>query len=82
MCSLYLKIESKHRRSIAACWRADLLAADEAFLTSTTMEVMPVTTVVDERGKAHRIGSGRAGAAARMLRRDYRDLVKRITNKG
>jgi len=48
----------------------DLQAADEVFLTSTGMEVLPVTTV-----DGRRVGDGRPGAVAVALRRLYRALV-------
>jgi branched-chain amino acid aminotransferase len=48
----------------------DLLGADEAFLTSTTREVVPIVTV-DER----RIGSGRPGPVTRQLLETYRARV-------
>jgi len=48
----------------------DLLAAGEALLTNSVMEVMPLVTV---DGKA--IGSGRPGPLTERLARRYRDLV-------
>jgi branched-chain amino acid aminotransferase len=57
----------------------DLLAAKEVFLTSTTLEVMPVTCVVDEQGKVHAVGNGLAGVWAPLLRQDYRRRVERET---
>jgi branched-chain amino acid aminotransferase len=53
----------------------DLYTAQEAFITSTTMEVMPVTAVVDEKGRVHAIGSGRVGPWAPGLRQEYQRLV-------
>lgn len=52
--------------------RHDVYNADEAFLSSTLKEVMPIT-IIDGR----RIGSGRPGPVARRLRRAFQDLVKR-----
>ncbi len=49
----------------------DLLDADEAFLTNTMMQIMPVIRV-----ERHTIGAGRAGPVARRLREEYRKLVK------
>jgi len=46
--------------------------ADEVFLTNTTMEVMPVTTV-----DGHAVGSGSPGDVARRLRSAYREEVIR-----
>jgi branched-chain amino acid aminotransferase len=51
---------------------ADLLEADEAFLTSTTLEIIPVTTVIDEKKRAHRINHGFVGPVSRALRAGYR----------
>jgi branched-chain amino acid aminotransferase len=45
----------------------DLLAADECFLTNTTMELMPVQSVND-----HPIGSGKPGAITHVLHRAFR----------
>jgi branched-chain amino acid aminotransferase len=47
---------------------ADLFGADEAFLTSTTREVLPIVTV-DDRA----IGAGRPGRITRMLLQALRD---------
>ncbi|MBI3322031.1 MAG: aminotransferase class IV [Candidatus Omnitrophica bacterium] len=51
--------------------RHDLYTADEAFLTSTLKEVMPVT-VIDGR----RIGTGRPGPVTKRLLVAFRKLVK------
>lgn len=50
----------------------DLLAADEAFLTNSLMEVMPLVRVGD-----HPIGPGRPGAITARVASDYRALVER-----
>jgi len=50
----------------------DLLAADEAFLTSSSIEVVPIVRV----GKK-RIGNGRPGEITRELQRRYRRMVAR-----
>lgn len=50
----------------------DLLAADEAFLTSSSIEVVPFVRV----GKK-RIGDGRPGEITRELQRRYRRMVAR-----
>jgi branched-subunit amino acid aminotransferase/4-amino-4-deoxychorismate lyase len=51
---------------------ADLLSADEAFLTSSSIEVVPIVRV----GKK-RIGDGRAGDVTRELQSRYRHMVAR-----
>lgn len=57
----------------------DLFGAKEVFLTSTTFEVLPVTTVVDEDGQVRTIGGGRPGPWAPLLRQDYRRLAAKET---
>ena len=49
----------------------DLFDADEAFLTSTTRELMPIAAV-DERA----IGNGKPGAVTRRLLRAFRDFAR------
>ena len=49
---------------------ADLLGADEAFLTSTTREIVPIVAV-----DAARIGTGRPGPVVRQLLDAYRARV-------
>jgi len=49
----------------------DLFSAEEAFLTSTTREVVPIVTV-DERS----IGNGKPGAITGKLLEGYRDLAR------
>ena len=58
-------------REEGALTRDDLLAASEAFITASTLEVLPVTRV-DE----HRLGD-RAGPITRRLLARYRDRVRR-----
>ncbi len=50
----------------------ELIQADEAFLTNSVMEIMPLTEV---DGKS--IGSGKPGAVTRRLMADYKGMVKR-----
>ena len=57
--------------------RHDLYNADEAFLTSTLKEVLPVT-VIDGR----KIGSGRPGPVTTRLLRAFRRLVRRELKLG
>jgi branched-subunit amino acid aminotransferase/4-amino-4-deoxychorismate lyase len=52
--------------------RAALLAADEVFLTASTIEVLPVVRI--ERA---RIGDGKPGAVTRLLQERYRRHVAR-----
>ena len=48
----------------------DLLAADESFITNTTMEIMPVTTINKKR-----IGTGTPGPVTATLHQAYRKEV-------
>jgi branched-chain amino acid aminotransferase len=52
----------------------DLLAADEAFLTSTTREVVPIVQV-----DARKIGSGAPGPVTNALLVSFRDKAQRLT---
>lgn len=52
--------------------RHELYNADEAFVTSTIKEVLPVTTI-----DGRRIGTGRPGPQTKRLRRAFRSLVRR-----
>jgi branched-chain amino acid aminotransferase len=51
---------------------ADLLAADEAFITSTTKEAAPVRTIDDRP-----VGSGRPGPVHRRILQAYREYARR-----
>ncbi len=53
---------------------ADLLGADEVFLTSTTRELVPIVRV-DE----HVIGTGRPGAVTLSLLDGFRARARRLT---
>jgi len=52
----------------------DLLGADEAFLTSTTREVVPIVLV-----DAHRIGGGHPGPVTRALLEAFRRQAERLS---
>lgn len=55
--------------------KEELLAAEEAFITSTTMEVMPVVRVDGQV-----IGGGTPGLIARRLAQAYKDKVAGATD--
>jgi branched-chain amino acid aminotransferase len=55
---------------------ADLLGADESFLTSTTREVVPIVQVDDRP-----IGSGKPGPVARALLDGYRRMAQSLTRQ-
>jgi len=61
----------------SACPTADLLWADEAFLTSTGMEVMPVTSVILPDGEIKKIGDSRVGKCTKQMQMLYHELVLR-----
>ncbi|MDO8716302.1 MAG: aminotransferase class IV [Dehalococcoidales bacterium] len=52
-------------------WLDDLFEAEEAFLTNSVMEVMPLVKVAGKR-----IGSGKPGPVTKKLQEAYRELVK------
>jgi len=54
----------------------DLTTADEAFVTNSIMEIMPIT-VIDK----NQIGFGKIGSVTRTLMNAYRDLVQEMANK-
>ena len=54
---------------------ADLFGADEAFLTSTTREVVPIVQVDDQR-----IGAGAPGPITRALLEGYRRKAQALTS--
>jgi branched-chain amino acid aminotransferase len=58
----------------AVLYDEDLLEADEAFLTSTTRELVPIVQVDDRQ-----IGSGAPGPIGQALLRHFRDAADRLT---
>jgi branched-chain amino acid aminotransferase len=52
----------------------DLRQADEVFLSSTTLEIMPVTTLRSGR-RPHQVGDGRPGPVTRRLQDLFRRLL-------
>jgi len=57
----------------------DLKQCDEAFLTNSVMELMPLVEVRDKSGKIIIIGSGKPGAITRKLMAAYKEMVERET---
>jgi len=55
----------------AVALRPDLLAADEAFVTGSLKELMPLTTL-----DGRKIGSGSPGPVVRLLQKRYREAVE------
>jgi branched-chain amino acid aminotransferase len=58
---------------------ADLSGFEEAFMTSSTMEVMPLAGVRGESGQMVTFGAGKPGAVTRRLMAAYRQLVEKET---
>jgi len=54
---------------------ADLAQFNEAFLTNSIMEIMPLVEVRDSSGKIIIIGSGKPGAVTQRLMTAYREMV-------
>ena len=54
----------------------DLKHFDEAFLTNSVMEIMPLVGVRDDTGKIIPIGSGKPGEITKKLMSAYRELVE------
>ena len=52
---------------------------DEAFLTNSVMEIMPLVAVRDEAGQNATIGSGKPGKVTKQLMAAYRERVERET---
>ncbi len=57
---------------VAPFYMADLLGADEVFITGTVSEIVPVVAVDDRQ-----VASGRSGPLTERLRRDFAALVGR-----
>jgi branched-chain amino acid aminotransferase len=57
----------------------DLGYFDEAFLTNSVMEIMPLVEVREDDGKIITIGSGRPGGLTKKLMSAYREMVERET---
>lgn len=55
---------------------------DEAFLTASTMEIMPMTEAIDKTGRAVIIGSGKPGPVTLKLMAAYRNRVLKETSDG
>jgi len=57
----------------------DLKQFDEAFLTNSMMEIIPLVAVRDITGKVIAIGSGKPGKVTRQLMAAYKEMVERDT---
>jgi branched-chain amino acid aminotransferase len=74
-------LEDAARLGLAAIQQSlsldELLDADEAFLTNSVMELMPLVRIGE-----HAIGDGRPGPVTRRLMAAYRELVEAETGAG
>jgi branched-chain amino acid aminotransferase group I len=52
---------------------------EEAFMTNSMMEIMPVTNISDESGASMVVGGGKMGPITRQLLQAYRDMVEKAT---
>ncbi|MBD3922757.1 aminodeoxychorismate lyase [Paenibacillus sp. PR3] len=50
----------------------ELVEADEAWMTSSIQELIPITTLTDSNGEHYQVGSGRAGRIHQQLLASYR----------
>ncbi len=57
----------------------DLAQFDEAFLTNSVMEIMPLVEVRNKAGKVITIGPGRPGKITRRMMAAYKEMVERET---
>jgi len=60
---------------------ADIHHFDEAFLTNSTMEIMPLISTIGRDGKETIIGSGEAGVITQQLISAYKERVVKETGK-
>jgi len=58
---------------------ADLGQFDEAFLTNSVIEIMPLVAVRDDAGQTVTIGLGKPGKVTRRLMSAYKEMVERET---
>jgi len=52
---------------------------EEAFMTNTMIEIMPVTGISDETGASVTIGNGKAGPVTMQLLQAYREMAEKET---
>ncbi len=76
---LELAAGSKIRATEADIRVEDLPRFDEAFLTNSVLEIMPLVAVRDKAGKTVSFGSGRPGETTRRLMSAYREMVAQET---
>ena len=76
---LELATGSKIRATEADIRVEDLPRFDEAFLTNSVLEIMPLVAVRDKAGKTVSFGSGKPGETTRRLMSAYREMVAQET---
>lgn len=65
-----LRLQEGHYR-----WE-DLLAAEEAFVTNSIQEIVPINRLFDIDGQTHVVGNGKVGRITAQLLKMYRALAK------
>ncbi len=76
---LELATGSKIRATEADIGAEDLPRFDEAFLTNSVLEIMPLVAVRDKAGKTVSFGSGKPGETTQRLMSAYREMVAQET---
>ena len=76
---LELAAGSKIRAVEADIKVLDISRFDEAFLTNSVLEIMPLVAIRDRAGKTATLGSGRPGEVTKRLMNAYREMVARET---
>ena len=76
---LELATGSKIRATEADIRVDDLPRFDEAFLTNSVLEIMPLVAVRDKAGKTVNFGSRKPGATTQRLMSAYREMVAKET---
>jgi len=76
---LELAAGSKIRAIEADLRVSDISGFDEAFLTNSVLEIMPLVAIRDSAGKMVNIGSGKPGEITKQLMRAFRQMVARET---
>ncbi|PZE19232.1 aminodeoxychorismate lyase [Paenibacillus xerothermodurans] len=61
---------------------ADLICADEVFITNSVQEIIPISTLYNTVGMSQLIGAGKAGELTRHLIQMYREHIEYLVNEG
>ena len=74
-----LTVSSKIEAIEAEIRVKDMTRLNEAFLTNSVLEIMPLVAIRDKTGNTYSIGSGRPGEITRRLMSTYQKMVERET---